>query len=124
MQLLYNRVAVKEEFDDEKFSCGLWRAPAYNKAFKIPGQAKNPDDTMMGHLKAKVIAVGKGKRLKNGKIKPMSVKVGDVVIVDRLAAAFNEFGKIRNSLYIKDFEVEDHKSFFMVREDDVLAIIK
>ena len=121
--MLYDRVAIREKLDDEKFTCGLWRSPAHRKSFHIPGQEKDPEMTKMGFFRGEVIAVGKGKRLKNGDIKPMDVNIGDVVIVNRLSAAFSEFGKLRHSLYIKNFKLENDESFFVVREDDIMGII-
>jgi chaperonin GroES len=58
--------------------------------------------------KAKVLAVGPGKRLEDGKFQPMSVKVGDVVL-------FKKYGPD---------EVEfEGKKYLVGDEDDILAII-
>ena len=122
--MIYDRVAIKEKLDDEKFSCGLWRADAYRKSYDIPRQENDPDLTKMGFFRGEVIAVGKGKILKNGDRKSMDVKIGDVVIVNRISAAFNEFGEMRNSIYVKNFELKSNESFFVVREDDIMATIK
>ena len=56
----------------------------------------------------KVIAVGPGKMNDEGKVSPMSVKVGDKVL-------FKKYGPD---------EVEiDHKKYLVGDEDDILAII-
>jgi len=58
--------------------------------------------------KGKVLAVGPGKRDADGKIHPMSVKVGDMVL-------FKKYGPD---------EIEmDGKKYLVGDEDDVLAII-
>ena len=55
-----------------------------------------------------VIAVGEGQVLESGAKKAMSVKVGDKVIFKK---------------YSPD-EVPGEKDLFLIREDDILAIIK
>ncbi len=58
--------------------------------------------------KAKVLAIGPGKRGDDGKVQPMSVKVGDVVL-------FKKYGPD---------EIEmDGKKYLVGDEDDILAII-
>ena len=37
-------------------------------------------------IKGKVLAVGPGKRGEDGKVQPMSVKVGDMVLVQKIRA--------------------------------------
>ena len=60
-------------------------------------------------MKGKVIAVGEGKRDDNGKLIPMSVKVGDVVL-------FKKYGP-------DEIEV-DGKEYLVGEETDILAIIE
>ncbi|BGI51260.1 MAG: co-chaperone GroES [Buchnera aphidicola (Ceratovacuna japonica)] len=57
-----------------------------------------------------VIAVGKGRVLDNGKIKPLDVKIGDIVI-------FNEG-------YGAKTEKIDNKEVLILTESDILAIIE
>lgn len=58
--------------------------------------------------KAKVLAVGPGKRSEDGRIQPMSVKVGDIVL-------FKKYGPD---------EIEmDGKKYLVGDEDDILAVI-
>ncbi|WDI78744.1 co-chaperone GroES [Candidatus Purcelliella pentastirinorum] len=57
-----------------------------------------------------VIAVGKGRVLENGKIKPLDVKIGDVII-------FNEgYG-------IKTEKIEEQE-VLIIPESDILAIVE
>ena len=60
-------------------------------------------------MKGKVIAIGEGKRDENGKLIPMSVKVGDVVL-------FKKYGP-------DEIEV-DGKEYLVGEETDILAIIE
>ncbi|WP_343188233.1 co-chaperone GroES [Buchnera aphidicola (Ceratoglyphina bambusae)] len=57
-----------------------------------------------------VIAVGRGRILENGKVKPLDVKVGDVVI-------FNEG-------YGAKTEKIDNKEVLILTESDILAIVE
>ena len=60
-------------------------------------------------MKGKVIAVGAGKRDDDGKLIPMSVKVGDMVL-------FKKYGP-------DELEV-DGKTYLVGEESDILAIIE
>lgn len=60
-------------------------------------------------IKGKVLAVGPGKRSEDGKIQPMDVKVGDVVL-------FKKYGP-------DEIEI-DGKKYLVGDEDDILAIIE
>ena len=57
----------------------------------------------------KVVAVGEGRRDESGKIIPLSVKVGDVVIFSK---------------YAYDEVKSGGEEYIMVKEENVLAIIK
>ena len=68
-----------------------------------------PDSAQEKPQEAKVLAVGSGKVLKNGKIVPPELKTGDTVL----------FGKYSGN------EVKlDGKEFLIIQQDDVLAVIK
>ena len=69
-----------------------------------------PDTAKEKPQEAKVVAVGKGKRDDKGQIQPVEVKVGDVVL----------YGKYSGT------EIKDKKgeAFLIMREEDVLAIVK
>jgi len=57
----------------------------------------------------KVVAVGTGKKLSSGKVSPLEVKEGDVVI-------FTKYGP--NEIKI------DGKEYLIAKEEDILAILK
>jgi len=59
--------------------------------------------------KGKIISVGPGKKTEDGKIVPMSVKVGDTVL-------FTKYGP--NEVKI------DGKEYLIAKEEDILAIIE
>jgi len=60
-------------------------------------------------MKGKVVAVGEGKRDDDGKLIPMSVKIGDIVL-------FKKYGP-------DELEV-DGKTYLVGEENDILAIIE
>jgi chaperonin GroES len=68
-----------------------------------------PDTAKEKPQQGKVTAVGKGKILENGKVSPLEVKKGDRVL----------FGKYSGT----DIKVDGEEHLIM-REDDILAIIK
>ena len=68
-----------------------------------------PDTAKEKPQQGKVIAAGKGKILQNGKVNPMTVKKGDRVL----------FGKYAGS----DVKIDGEEHLIM-REDDILAVIK
>ncbi|OHA63225.1 MAG: co-chaperone GroES [Candidatus Wildermuthbacteria bacterium RIFCSPHIGHO2_01_FULL_48_25] len=61
----------------------------------------------------KVIAVGPGKKTEDGKIIPLEVKVGDVVL-------FKKYGPDE----IKVDSAEGEKEYLIASEEDILAIIE
>ncbi len=90
---LYDRILVKRiDNDVEKTSGGLY----------IPDSAKEKPQ------EGEVVAVGKGKRLDDGKIVPLDVQAGDR----------NLFGKYSGS------EIKlDGNEYMIMREDEVLGIL-
>ncbi len=80
---------------------------------RLEGESKTkggiiiPDSAKEKPIEGKVVAVGNGKVMKDGKVRPIDVKVGDVVL----------FGKYSGT-EIK-IEGEEH---VLIREDDILAI--
>src|SRR5215217_6497570 len=90
---LYDRIVVKRlESQDETTASGLI----------IPDSAKEKPQ------EGEVVAVGKGKRLEDGKVVTLDVQVGDRVL----------FGKYSGS------EIKlDGDEFLIMREDDILGII-
>jgi chaperonin GroES len=90
---LQDRVIVKRVEEEEKTKGGII----------IPDTAKEKP------MEGKVIAVGKGKLLEEGKIHPVEVKAGDRVL----------FGKYAGT-EVKIAE-EEH---LIMREDDILGVIE
>jgi chaperonin GroES len=90
---LHDRVIVKRVEEEDKTSGGII----------IPDAAKEKPQ------QGKVLAVGKGKILENGKVSPLAVKKGDRIL----------FGKYAGT----DIKIEGEEHLIM-REDDILAVIK
>jgi chaperonin GroES len=90
---LYDRIVVKRvESEAEKTHGGLY----------IPDSAKEKPQ------EAEVVAVGKGKRLEDGKVVPLDVQAGDRIL----------FGKYSGS------EIKlDGEEYLIMREDEVLGIL-
>src|ERR1700712_3109988 len=89
---LYDRIVVKRVEEQEQKVGGLF----------IPDTAKEKPQ------EGEVVAVGKGKRLEDGKVVPLDVKVGDRIL----------FGKYSGS------EIKiDGIDCLIMREDEVLGIL-
>jgi len=67
-----------------------------------------PDAAQEKPQEGKVVAVGSGRTLKNGKVVPLAVKPGDRII----------FGKYSGN----EIKVDD-KEYVFLSEDDILAIV-
>ena len=68
-----------------------------------------PDSAKEKPIEGRVVAIGNGKVLKDGKVRPVDVKVGDVVL----------FGKYSGT------EVKlDGEEHMLIREDDILAVTR
>jgi chaperonin GroES len=74
-----------------------------------PGGIVIPDSAAEKPIRGEVIAVGKGKIMENGDIRPMDVKVGDKVL----------FGKYAGT----EIKV-DGEELVVMREDDIMAVIE
>jgi chaperonin GroES len=83
-------------------------AQRLGSAEKSRGGLYLPDSAQEKPQEGKVIAVGSGKTLKNGKVVPLAVKPGDRII----------FGKYSGS----EIKVDD-KEYVFLNEDDILAIV-
>lgn len=93
MRPLHDRVIIKRA-EEETTSAG---------GIVLPGSAA--EKPSRGH----VVAVGRGKLLENGEIRPLDVKAGDQVL----------FGKYSGN------EVKiDGDDFIVMREDEIMAIIE
>jgi chaperonin GroES len=74
-----------------------------------PGGIVIPDSATEKPIKGTVVAVGKGKILENGDVRPLDVKVGDSVL----------FGKYSGT------EVKvDGDELLVMREEDIMAVIE
>jgi chaperonin GroES len=68
-----------------------------------------PDTAAEKPSKGKVVAIGTGRIMDDGKVRPLAVKVGDVIL----------FGKYAGN------EVKlDNQEYIVMREDDIMAIIE
>jgi len=76
---------------------------------KSPGGIVIPDSATEKPVQGEVIAVGRGKLLESGEIRPLDVKLGDRVL----------FGKFSGT------EVKvDGEKLVVMREDDIMGIIE
>ena len=89
---LYDRIVVKRVEEKEQMQGGLY----------IPDTAKEKPQ------EGEVVAVGKGKRLEDGKVVTLDVQVGDRIL----------FGKYSGS----DIKL-DGEEYLIMREDEVLGIL-
>jgi chaperonin GroES len=89
---LYDRVVVKRVEDTETMKGGLY----------IPDSAKEKPQ------QGEVVAIGKGKRLEDGKLVALDVQVGDRIL----------FGKYSGS----DIKL-DGEEYMIMREDEILGIL-
>lgn len=76
---------------------------------RTPGGIIIPDTAKEKPQQGKVIAVGKGKILENGKEIPLTVKEGDKVLFSKYAGT--------------EVKVEGQE-YLIMREDDILAIVE
>lgn len=89
---LHDRVLVKRKAEVERTAGGLY----------IPETAKERP------VEADVIAVGNGKLLEDGTLRPLTVKAGDTVL-------FSKYGGTEVKL--------DGVEYMIMREDDLLAVL-
>ena len=90
---LYDRIVVKRIEQQEQLQGGLY----------IPDTAKEKPQ------EGEVMAVGKGKRLEDGKVVPLDVQVSDRIL----------FGKYSGS----DIKL-DNEEYLIMREDEVFGILE
>ena len=93
IQPLYDRIVVKRIEEKQQMHGGL----------HIPDSAQEKPQ------EGEVIAVGKGKRLEDGKLTPLDVKVGDRVLLGKYAG---------NEITV------DGQDFLIIREDEVLGVLE
>src|SRR5260370_9876414 len=93
VRTVYDRIVVKRVEEKEQMQGGLY----------IPDSAKEKPQ------EGEVVAVGKGKRLEDGKVVALDVQVGDRIL----------FGKYSGS----DIKL-DGDEYLIMREDEVLGILE
>ena len=76
---------------------------------KTTGGIVIPDTAKEKQQKGKVVAIGKGRTNEEGKITPLEVKVNDQVLFGRYAGTEVKIGA---------------SEYLIIKEDDILAIIK
>ncbi len=77
---------------------------------KTKGGIVIPDTAKEKPQEGKVMAVGKGKALENGSVQSLEVKVGDKVL----------YGKYSGN----EITTKDGEELLIMKEEDILAIIK
>jgi len=90
---LYDRILVERVESEEKTKGGII----------VPDSAKEKPQ------QGKVIAVGHGRRLEDGKLIPLEVKAGDAIL----------FGKYSGS----EIKIEGNE-YLIMKEDDVLGLVE
>ncbi|MDE3045158.1 MAG: co-chaperone GroES [Verrucomicrobiota bacterium] len=90
---LGNRVLVQRLEAQEKMKGGII----------LPDSAKKKQET------AKVVAVGTGHRLEDGKVLPIPVKIGDIILMDKYAG--------------QEVTIDDEE-YMILKADDLIAIIE
>lgn len=90
---LGNRVLVQRLEPEEKMKGGII----------LPDSAKKKQET------ARVMAIGSGKRLDDGKILPVPVNIGDVILMDKYSG--------------QEVTIDDEE-YMILKADDIIAIIE
>ncbi len=90
---LYDRILVERVESEEKTAGGII----------LPDSAKEKPQ------QGKIIAVGHGRRLEDGKLIPLEVKAGDTIL----------FGKYSGS----EIKIEGNE-YLIMKEDDVLGLVE
>ena len=90
---LGNRVLVRRLEHEEKLKGGIL----------LPDTAKKKQE------QAEVIAIGTGKKDKNGALIPFPVKVGDIILMEKYSG--------------QEIQLED-KDYVILRSDDIIAIVE
>jgi len=68
-----------------------------------------PDSAKKKQEQAKVIAVGPGKKLKDGSLLPLEVSPGDIVLIEKYAG--------------QECKIDDQE-YVITRSDDIIAVIQ
>lgn len=92
-QPLGNRVLVRRLEQEEKLKGGII----------LPDSAKKKQE------QAEVVAIGTGKNDKNGKLIPMPVKIGDIILMEKYSG--------------QEIKLEGD-DFVILKADDIIAIVE
>ncbi|NCX94465.1 MAG: co-chaperone GroES [Gammaproteobacteria bacterium] len=76
---------------------------------KTAGGIVIPDSATEKPIQGKVIAVGKGKILESGNVRPLDIKVGDRVLFGKYAGNEVKVGG---------------KTYLMMREEDIMGVVE
>ncbi len=90
---LGNRVLVRRQEAQETLKGGII----------LPDSAKKKQET------AEVIAIGTGKKDKNGNLIPMPVQIGDIILMEKYSG--------------QEITLED-REYVIIRADDIIAIVE
>ena len=90
---LQDRILVKQLAEEEKTKGGII----------IPDAAKEKPH------QGKVVAVGKGKKLEDGSVRPLDIKEGDTVLFEKYAGSMIKIGS---------------EEYMIMREEEILAVIE
>jgi chaperonin GroES len=90
---LRDKVVVKPSEEEEKTAGGIL----------LPDSAKRKPQ------EGKVVAVGSGRLLDDGTVKPLAVKIGDIVI-------YSKYGGTEVSLEGQDYVILDEDQIFAIKE--------
>ncbi|MBF8262545.1 MAG: groS-A [Parachlamydiales bacterium] len=76
---------------------------------KMKGGIILPDSAKKKQESAKIVAIGTGKRLDDGKVLPIPVKIGDIILMDKYSG--------------QEVTVDD-EDYVILKADDIIAIIE
>ncbi len=76
---------------------------------KMKGGIILPDSAKKKQESAKIVAVGTGKRLDDGKTLPIPVKIGDIILMDKYSG--------------QEITLDDEE-YVILKADDIIAIIE
>lgn len=91
---LYDRVVIRRNAEEETTAAGI----------VLPGSAKEKPN------QGEVIAIGEGKVLENGEVRPLAVKVGDHVVFGQYAGS--------NTIEV------DGEELIIMGESEIFAIVE
>jgi chaperonin GroES len=76
---------------------------------KSPGGIVIPDTAKEKPIQGEIVAVGQGKLLEDGKVKPLDVKVGDKVLFGKYSGTEVKIG---------------NEELLVMREEDIMGVIE